>query len=183
MIIQTMRMPRFALAALGLLALTACSSPAAGQPQPSNSQSTGTSSSASNSLASLAPCNLLSDANTSALHLIKKGPVNISSKARSCDWGTDTNAVSDPHSIYSFSVNILDHEGVSDLNTNGHQVSTVDINGRQSEQLYDGYGSCSVSMPVTSTSSVDIDLAADESNACTLANGIAKLVEPNVPKG
>lgn len=80
-------------------------------------------------------------------------------------------------------VTIYDDEGIKDV-TGRTQLKNTKINGRDAVQGVSPAGICSVAMKIDESSRVEASAGAraNEQKACEVANQIAQLVEPKLPK-
>jgi hypothetical protein len=175
------RLAVVALIAVAVLGLASCtnSTPgtgAAASTQPTDSSSTG----AGTGLAAFQPCDLLSATDLSQNQLTKTDS-GTGSGARSCYW---KNTTADNGFGYAVGVDIRDSQGLTDINTDGYTISDDPIGGHQGKQaLQTNGGGCFVAIGVSSSSRVDVSATGSgtASESCTLANKLAKLVEPGLP--
>lgn len=186
-------LPLVAMAALGL---AACSSTTTGQGtpvttpaqgstggaagSPSSSASSGGGSSA---LAAVQPCDLLSSSTLSQFGLSRTQSITIPA-ARPCDWTkpVDINGVNG----YSVEIAIRDSQGIKDINTAGNKVTEDNVGSHDGRLIQsDAGGSCIVVIGVSDSSRVDVGVEAgtDTNQACSVANQLAKVVEPQLPAG
>jgi hypothetical protein len=150
-----------------------------GGPTPSSSDSSGSGA----SLAALQPCDLISASVLTQLQLAKSDS-GSSGGARSCSWQkpVDENGVNG----YTAGVDIRDSQGLNDLDTDGFTVTSDEVGSHQAKELQSTVpGDCAVSIGVTDSSRVDVSVNAgtDTSQACSVANQLAKVVEPQLPAG
>lgn len=181
---------------MAAFALAACNSSTSGSPTGSatTSQQTGgdtstptSSSGGSNGggspLASVDPCSLLNQSVLSQYGLSKSSTIS-GTGGRPCNWQkpVDINGKNG----YSVEIDVRDSQGLKDINANGFTVTTDNVGSHQGRlaQLNVG-GSCFVAIGVTDSSRVDVGVAAgtDTTQACQLANQLAKVVEPQLPAG
>jgi hypothetical protein len=183
-------LPLVAMAALGL---AACSSTTTGQGTPvttpaqggtggSSPSSSGSSGDGSSALASVQPCNLLSSATLSQFGLSKTQSITIPA-ARPCDWTkpVDINGANG----YSVEIAIRDSQGIKDINTAGNTVTEDNVGSHDGRLVQaDAGGGCIVVIGVGDSSRVDVSVAGTDTNqACSVANQLAKVVEPQLPAG
>jgi hypothetical protein len=183
-------LPLVAMAALGL---AACSSTTTGQGTPittpaqggtggSSPSSSGSSGGGSSALASVQPCNLLSSATLSQFGLSKTQSITIPA-ARPCDWTkpVDINGANG----YSVEIAIRDSQGIKDINTAGNTVTEDNVGSHDGRLVQaDAGGGCIVVIGVGDSSRVDVSVAGTDTNqACSVANQLAKVVEPQLPAG
>lgn len=178
---------------LSALALAACSSgggsgfPTTTATTPAGTTATSASAGGSDQIAqqlkALDPCSVIPDSEVSQLHLTRQGRDDLQQPVVGwgCKWKTSATDVGAANS-YSVVFTIFPNDSATDLNTRGEQVTPVSTNGRPGLQLFNQLG-CSVTMRITDTSSAEVTLSADPSKSCGLANDIAQLVEPKLPKG
>lgn len=178
--------PALVLAAASLAALTACSSSTGGTATVTPSTTTNSPASASpvaQELKALDPCSMIPASTASSLHLTKQGRHDLTSPvAWGCDWQATAAAVGTAN-IWSLRFSIYPDDSATDVNTKGQTMTNISTNGRPGVQLDNGYGSCTVTMAITDTSSAEVIASSDDSRACGLANNIAQIVEPELPKG
>ncbi len=186
-----MNRPLALIALLGLATVTACST--GGTPSPTSTttatrastdqppSTTSSASAAADPLARTDPCTLLPQAVISQNGLHKEGP-GIGPAVRYCRWATP--GTLDPQ--YNIQVGIYDTAGLNDLNRTDFTVSDYPVNGRPGALSKDSSGgsACLVSLAVTSTSRVDVDLSvsnASQTISCAIAEAAAPSVEKNLP--
>jgi hypothetical protein len=186
-------LPLVAMAALGL---AACSSTTTGQGTPvttpaqgstggpgtGSPSSGGSSGGGGSALASVQPCNLLSSATLSQFGLSKTQSITIPA-ARPCDWTkpVDINGANG----YSVEIAIRDSQGIKDINAAGNTVTEDNVGSHDGRLVQaDAGGGCIVVIGVGDSSRVDVSVAGTDTNqACSVANQLAKVVEPQLPTG
>lgn len=170
--------------AAGLTALAGCGTSTPGTGTPVGSSGTGTSSASpsgsGSALSAIQPCGVLDSSQISQNDLTDQ-EASSGSGARSCTWSNDN---FDDGNGYALKVDIRDGQGLPDINTDGYTVTDDAVGqhqGKQAERT--GGPGCFVSIGVSPTSRVDViaETASDASQACTLANKFAKLIEPKLP--
>jgi hypothetical protein len=182
------------LLVLVALAASACTSTKTGDPTTGNgsttttqSATTGTntppSATASDPLANTDPCTLMPAAVLSQNQLQPNKSGNELG-ARFCRW---SHIADSSGSGYDVSINIYDHAGQDQLNTNNFTIMDFPLKHHpgklaQAKVLH----TCTVSIGITSTSRVDIigtDGAGQLEAACTIAKLVGPAVENQLPAG
>lgn len=189
-------MRRLALLVPVLVALiggtTACSGKTNGsaipgsttEPQSTGSTPTGRTTSgrptSGNQLAGKDPCSLLTSAGQAQLG-VSGGEKRDVGSARTCRW-----RLRGPDVTLIFDVGITEKFGIKDLPADLTINPLPNVGSRKAVQnpAKQG-GACSVIMDVTDSSRVDTTVVAgtDVQKACDLALQMAKLVEPELPRG
>lgn len=180
-----------------ILSVAACSSEETGSPVPPGNTAPATSSAptsapassdgsddANTPLAGTDPCSLLTDqeaAQFDDFHAPKREKVG---SADTCSWESiEDHTLKDDFSITTV---VRTNAGVDDAVDQGMGVDKVEAKGRRWAQIPDA-GGCTLAIGVTSSSRVDVSLtkASDHTidQACDLADEVAQLVEPKLPKG
>jgi hypothetical protein len=177
------------LAVAAMLTLAGCNNNpgttggSTGQPGSGGGNGSPSSSNNASGTASLKPCSLLTAADISQNQL-GSGKSSNGNGARSCDW---QNTTANNYAGYTLAVDVRDHQGLKDINSEGYNVTDDNIGSHQGKQLKQNPGSgCGVVIGVTNSSRVDVvatDSSGDAATSCNLANQFAKLVEPNLPSG
>lgn len=187
-------LPLFAAAVFGLAACNN-STTGTGTPEPtvggattssdggSTPSSTGGGSSGGGSLTSVQPCDLLDSSTLSANQLTSAGSSN-SSGARSCNYhrSVDING----NNGAAVGIDVRDSQGLKDINAAGFTVTDDNVGGHQGKQAaLNAGGGCFVAIGVGDSARVDVQVSAtaDTTQACQLANTLAKDVEPKLPAG
>jgi hypothetical protein len=180
--------PVLAAALFGLVACgtstTGSANPTTGG-QPANSGGTSTSAPTSGAnrspLASLQPCAMLG-ASVLAQYQMTKSDSGTVSTARTCTWTrpVDQSGVNG----YTVGVNVRDTEGLGDVDASGYTVASDPVGNHQGKELRSVTpGDCVVVIGVSTHSRVDIAVNGGTNTdlACQVANGLAKVVEPQLP--
>lgn len=137
------------------------------------SSPTTTTSTTSASLATTDPCSLLPASAATNLGYPAQGKSQTSGGQPDCVWA-GTLGVADAL--------ILTKLGLSQLQPSGGTLTDVTVGSHQAKQLDEGGGACVISLGVTLTSRVDVQLVANNnSQACPGVLALAKAVEPNLP--
>jgi hypothetical protein len=104
--------------------------------------------------------------------------------ARPCDWskGVDING----DNGYAVEIDIREHQGLADINTVGSTIRADRVGRHPGRQLTArSGGTCLVVIGVRRTARVDVGVTVTPdrptSQACRLANGLASVVEPQLP--
>jgi hypothetical protein len=184
------------LAAIAAFGLAACSSSTQGQgtaaPTTNTQQDTGgagapssgsSTGSGGSSLAAVQPCGLLSTA-VQTQYELSPAATTPGTGARPCNWNkpVDQNG----ENGYEVEIDVRDSQGLSSINTNGFTVTPDNVGSHQGRLVQlDAGGTCFVALGVGSGSRVDVSVTAgtDTSQACQVANQLAKVVEPQLPSG
>jgi predicted small secreted protein len=183
-------LPLVAMAALGL---AACSSTTTGQGTPVTTpgqggstgapSSSGSSGGGSSPLASLQPCDLLSSSVLTQFGLTRSSSITIPA-ARPCNWSKSVDI--NGENGYAVEIDIRDSQGIKDINSANDTVTEDNVGSHDGRELQaTAGGSCTVVIGVSDSSRVDVGVTAgtDTSQACSVANQLAKVVEPQLPAG
>ncbi len=177
--------------ALVLAGGAACSNDTAGSPLPSPAKTDGTTTTRSTepsgtetggsggSLTSLDPCDLVSSSAVEALGITGSPKDEEIGKVRSCSWRVDKSSIADS---YTITVALFEQLGLKDVAADG-EVKELKVGSHDAGQSYRrGGGGCAVSLAVTESSRVDVQVAGgDKEKLCAPALDAAKLVEPELP--
>ncbi|WP_197523067.1 DUF3558 family protein [Actinokineospora pegani] len=150
------------------------------EPDSSSEPSTGQTSSGSGdgSLASLQPCDLLTDADQAEVGVSGSGTEKELAGSRYCDWRVREETAS---ASYTLSVQIWEDLGLADVQGTGKQTTKVGSH-EAVQALRTGGSACSISLGVGAKSRVDVVLTgADGAALCAPAATAAALVEPKLP--
>jgi hypothetical protein len=155
---------------------TTGSSGSGGQPTSASSPSGGAP--GGKSLASVDPCTLLTSGEVAQLGLPAGQKENLGG-ARGCTWNVPSG------NGYSLGVGIRDAQGIKDLVTEGGRLSKISVgkhDARRLEEQGKTPGSCMITLGVTSSSRVDVQVNADTTTqACQIADNVVTNVEPKLP--
>jgi hypothetical protein len=168
---------------MSLAALTAGCTGTTGDPKPdpTSSSNTPTSSSGNQSvLASIKPCDLLTESDVKAIGLTYPGEDADIGTADGCDWRVSGNG--------GLSASIRTKTGVKDLNFKGNKISEIAVGKFTATKVEAPEGdkaACTVLISVSETSSVSIqsnlDLTStDTAAACDRATKAADLIAPKL---
>lgn len=181
---------RTALLAAALLTLTACSGQEGGTALPTDPQepSTVTSESATppenggSPTAGLAPCSLLSAGDLSQFGTFAEGEPKELGGARGCDFDKELKSASDDS--VGVSVAVRDEQGVAEVSDLGSGVQAGNVPSGRKAASTSGNGTCLIALEVTETSRVDVGAVTNtDEQACEIADAVAEIVEPKLPKG
>ena len=184
--------PVLLLLAAGVLGLAGCSSsqagnaiPSAGAPSTGQTSSTSaavpTSGGAANS-ASIEPCSLLSATDLTAYGTFTGPDKKELGGARVCMFQRQLASASDKE--LGVSIGVRDKQGISSVNDVGGGKDTAKLNGRDVVRAPSVNSGCTVALAVGATSRVDVLITAGSTpEACTVAEKLAGVVEPKLPKG
>ncbi|WP_424183395.1 DUF3558 family protein [Actinokineospora sp. G85] len=150
------------------------------EPGGSSEPSTGQTSpgSGGGSLASMEPCDLLTEADQAEVGISGSGTEKELAGSRFCDWRVRKETAS---AGYTLSVQIWEDLGLADVQGTEKQTSTVGSH-EAVRALRTGGSACSISLGVGAKSRVDVVLTgADGTALCAPAATAAALVEPKLP--
>jgi hypothetical protein len=176
-------MKRILIAAtLGLATLTAGCTGTAGEakPDPTSGAPTG-SSNAQSGLASMKPCDLLTESEATSIGLSYPGEDADIGTADGCDWRESGNG--------GLSASIRTNAGVKDLDFKGDKISDIKV-GKFTATKVEAPGgdkaACTVLIPVTESSSVSIQSnlklsSTDTAAACARAAKAADKIAAKLP--
>ena len=184
---------RTALVGLVLACLVGCADQRAGTPAADDSGSDQTSSAVPGStavptstrpsaeasaLGELNPCTLLTEAEQGGLRLPSGEPGSLAGESR-CRWNRGGgNGIVD--------VTLHVDKGIDQLNPAGaSKVQDVDVGAHRGRRLEYAHGNCQFDIAVTDGSSVTVSALIVEqlTQACTLAEQAALVIEPKLPRG
>lgn len=173
--------------AAAALVLTACSSekPGSAGPAPSSppAQTGGSSSAPTTSggdTASIDPCSLISSADLTAYGTFKPPVTANEGGARSCQFAREAATASDSLTL---SVDIRDTQSVDNVNDGGSGKTAGNVNGRKAVLVPKPPSGCLMALELTASARADILVdSSDPEKACDVAEKIADLVEPKLPK-
>lgn len=161
----------------GAAATTTASAPASGSADPSASPAHGK---GQKSFNTDHPCAWLTKADLEKLGQTVVAPSRgQSGTSYDCEFGTT-----------SFGASFdAQNSGLSQLTSIGGVITDVSINSRQGRQATSSDGRCTIAIPVTSSSRVDVQAimngtggqTAGGTQACASALKLAKMIEPHLP--
>ncbi|WP_084789617.1 DUF3558 domain-containing protein [Saccharomonospora iraqiensis] len=180
---------------LSLIAIAACSPTEEGQARPedpdgtahgslerSTARSSTPTGAPSVELARTNPCSLLSADELSDYGAFNEPTSEDIGSARACRYELDRQG-SQLEGL-RIATAIRESTGVSQAVDRGMGLRTTEANGRQLAQIPSS-GGCTVAIGVTDASRVDIVISttAETESACEIADELAAVVEPKLPKG
>lgn len=179
------------LAGVVLLSVTGCSTKEQGTAQPSTgapgtaanpSTSLSSPGSSSSPISGLDPCSLLDLAALGEFGPFESPRPGVKPGARVCDLGRTIKSATDKGLVIGIAVR--DKQGLADTNETGAGKTEGNVNGRKALQVPDSGPHCLIALEVTATSRVDVAItASDSQQACQVADKVADIVEPKLPKG
>lgn len=183
MTLVTSRISLIGIAFASALVLTACGGPdVKGTPTSAPGTATETSSGSTETtapskikdLAGTDPCSLLTKDELTQLQ-VKREPLREKvGTADSCGLRLPG---------YSVGVDVRTSLGLSQVQSNGGQITDITVNGRKAKQVAgQAAGSCLVALDVTESSRVDVQVGGDSADKCEKAKQIAEMVAPKLPK-
>lgn len=174
--------------AAAALVVTGCSSENAGVPSPAPSSpapSTAASSAPSTGgadTASLDPCSLLAPADLASYGAFGSPEKDEVSGARICRLIRDRASASDES--LTVSVGIRDAQGLDAVADVGGGKTTGNVNGRKAVLVPTPPEACLMALGVGNSARVDVvSVSTDPQKACGVAEKVADIVEPKLPKG
>jgi hypothetical protein len=186
--------PALLLLAAGLFGLAGCSSaqsgsalPGAGVPADSGGGQTTTASagpsSAASATSSIKPCSLVSATDLAQYGTFAAPQEKELGGARSCLLQRTRQSASDKE--LGVSINVRDTQGTDTVTDLGGGKTTGKLNGRTAiEAPGPAQGGCLMALAVGDNARVDVSITADSAQeACTVAEKVADVVEPKLPKG
>jgi hypothetical protein len=179
------------VAAVGLLlvVLAGCSEKTAGDPTGLGEQAASTAPSgeptsasseapADGGTADLQPCDVLDQADLSALRLTGGEEKKVGS-ARVCRYQRDGATLNE---TFTVSVELFDHQSIGDLNA--PDITPLDaIGGHEAKKFTDDTGTCGVSLSVGRSRVDNTAVGGDQQLGCQLAEQLATTVAPKLPEG
>lgn len=171
------------------LVLAACSSEKPGSPSPAPSsppaQAEPTSSAPSTGggdTASLDPCSLISASDLSSYGKFKSPETGEDGGARTCTLAKDKETASEES--LTISVGIRDTQGLDSVNDAGNGKTSGNVQGRKAVLVPTPPTNCLMALEVGAGSRVDVvTVSTDPEKACGIAEKVADIVEPKLPKG
>jgi hypothetical protein len=176
--------PTVLLFAVGIFGLAGCSgstpvaSPVPSADAPTSDEKKATST--ATATAAIEPCSLLNLSDISQYGSFA-GPNSRSlGGARSCGFQRKLASASDTG--LTVSINVRDKQGISTVNDVGNGLVSGQVNGRGSVRA-SGVRACLVALAVGDEARVDVSITADSTQiACKVADKLANIVEPRLPK-
>jgi hypothetical protein len=160
-----------ALVAVGVFAVGGCTDATAGSPIATTARQPPTSTLSD----AVDPCALLTSRDVQQLGLVPTGR-DTAAGGRDCHWKKSGQ--------YVVGIEIWDNRSLSDLSTINRVVTNYPVGSHEGRQVLSHDGGCGVYLALTATSMVVASgagvMSADE---CPLADQLAKLIEPRLPKG
>ncbi|WP_156758697.1 DUF3558 domain-containing protein [Actinokineospora pegani] len=135
----------------------------------------------SDDLASLDPCDLLSETTKSALHVDGAPEPRKYSHVKACGWTVHDDPL--VPSGYHLGIAVYPEKGIDDAVATDGVLTPVQV-GRHRGVQYFGAGKsvCSIALEVTATSRIDISGSGnDDAGRCPAAERAARLIEPDLP--
>jgi hypothetical protein len=181
--------PLVATVATLLLVLAGCSERTAGDPSaggepPASTVTTDEPTSESSGApadggtADLQPCDMLDQADLSALQLTGGEEKKVGS-ARVCRYQRDGATLNE---TFTVSVELFDHQSMGDLNA--PDITPLDaIGGHEAKKFTDDTGTCGVSLGVGRSRVDNTAVGGDQQLGCQLAEQLATTVAPKLPEG
>jgi hypothetical protein len=179
----------------GVFSLAGCSSPETGTPGPSPDVPTGATGAPSSSAsaptssaggtaatASIDPCSLLSKSDLTEYGTFTGPESKEQGGARACIFTRQLASASDKS--LTVSINVRDSQGTSTVNDAGAGKTSGKVNGRPSVETASTVDrGCLVALSVGDASRVDVSVTSDSAQAaCAVAEPLANVVEPKLPK-
>jgi len=185
--------PVLFLLAAGVLGLAACSTPETGNPTPSTNvpassggtpsspvSPTKSSSGGTATTAAVDPCSLLGVSDLAQYGSFSGPTPSNAAAARSCIFHRQLASASDKE--LGVSINVRDLQTIDSVNDLGGGKQTGTVNGRKAVESK-GEAACVMVLAVGDDSRVDVSITADTTDeACTVAEKVADVVEPKLPK-
>jgi hypothetical protein len=185
--------PAVLLLAVGIVGLAGCSSPQPGMALPSTGVPTSASggkttstpagpSSGAAGTSSIDPCSLLSASDLTQYGTFSGPDKKNLGGARVCAFLRTLASASDKG--LGVSINVRDTQGISTVNDVGLGKEAGTVNGRKSIKVLLSQSACVLALAVGDNARVDVSITADSAQeASTVADKVADVVEPKLPKG
>jgi hypothetical protein len=185
--------PAVLLLAVGVFGLAGCSSSQPGTALPSTGVPTSASggkttstpagpSSSAAGTSSIDPCSLLSASDLTQYGTFSGPDKKNLGGARVCAFLRTLASASDKG--LGVSINVRDTQGISTVNDVGGAKETGTVNGRKAIKVSLSQSACVLALAVGDNARVDVSITADSAQeACTVADKVADVVEPKLPKG
>jgi Protein of unknown function (DUF3558) len=128
------------------------------------------------SLTGVDPCQLLAEPERTQLGL-PAGTRSTTLGNPTCEWNPRGGAIVD--------LTLWTTRGLAELNTSNSKITELMIGSHQGRRLeHNEPGICDVDIAVAAKSSVTVGALHDQTaQACALAEQVARLIEPNLPRG
>ncbi|KZB81681.1 DUF3558 domain-containing protein [Amycolatopsis regifaucium] len=174
--------------AAAALVLTACSSEKPGTPTAAPTSAPGQSASSAappstggGNTASLDPCSLVSAADLSSYGTFKAPESGEDGGARTCTLTKDK-ATAGEESL-TVSVGVRDSQGLDGVNDAGNGKTNGNVQGRKAVLVPTPPTNCLMALEAGATSRVDVvTVSTDPEKACGIAEKVADIVAPKLPK-
>ncbi|MFC3449471.1 DUF3558 family protein [Amycolatopsis speibonae] len=173
--------------AAAALVLAACSSekPGSASPAPSAPPAQSSASSApatsGGDTASIDPCSLVSAADLASYGTFKPPTSENAGGARLCTLSKEAATAAEGLSI---GVGVRDTQGLDTVSDAGNGKTSGNVNGRKAVLAPRPPGGCLMALELTASARVDVLIAGEDTEkACGIAEKVADLVEPKLPKG
>ncbi|MFK0246738.1 DUF3558 family protein [Amycolatopsis azurea] len=173
--------------AAAALVLVACSTEKPGTPSavPSSPAPGGSSTAPTTSggadPASIDPCALLGVADLASYGTFKAPVPQDDAGARGCEFTKEAATAAD---AVTLGVDIRDKQGVDSVADSGNGKTTGKVNGRKAVLVPKPPSGCLMALELGASARADIVVvASDPEKACGMAEKIADIVEPKLPKG
>ncbi|MFE5507248.1 DUF3558 domain-containing protein [Amycolatopsis japonica] len=131
--------------------------------------------------ASIDPCSLVGAADLASFGTFEPPvPENVGG-ARVCEFTKDSQTAADSVTL---SVGVRDKQGVDGVVDGGNGKTTGNVNGRKAVLVPKPPASCLMALEISASARADlVVVSTDPEKSCGMAEKIADIVEPKLPKG
>ncbi|RSM66133.1 DUF3558 family protein [Amycolatopsis sp. WAC 01376] len=131
--------------------------------------------------ASIDPCSLLGVADLASYGTFKAPVPKDAGGARGCDFTKEAETAAD---AVTLGVDIRDKQGVDSVVDGGNGKTTGNVNGRKAVLVPKPPSGCLMALEIGASARADVVVvASDPEKSCGMAEKIADIVEPKLPKG
>ncbi|MFI9449454.1 DUF3558 family protein [Amycolatopsis sp. NPDC052450] len=131
--------------------------------------------------ASIDPCSVIGAADLASIGPFEAPVPSNGGGARGCEFTKDSQTAADSVTV---SVNVRDKQGVDSVVDGGNGKTTGNVNGRKAVLVPKPPGSCLMALEISASARVDlVVVSTDPEKSCGMAEKIADIVEPKLPKG
>ncbi|AIG73188.1 DUF3558 domain-containing protein [Amycolatopsis japonica] len=131
--------------------------------------------------ASIDPCSLLGVTDLASYGTFKAPVPQNDAGARGCEFTKEAETAAD---AVSLGVDIRDKQGIDSVSDGGNGKTTGNVNGRKAVLVPKPPSGCLMALEIGASARADIVVvASDPEKSCGMAEKIADIVEPKLPKG
>ncbi|HET6289702.1 MAG TPA: DUF3558 domain-containing protein [Amycolatopsis sp.] len=131
--------------------------------------------------ASIDPCSLLGAADLASYGTFEPPVPSNGGGARGCEFTKDSETAAD---AVTLGVDVRDKQGVDSVVDGGNGKTTGNVNGRKAVLVPKPPSGCLMALETGASARVDVVVVStDPQKSCGMAEKIADIVEPKLPKG